>query len=339
MKAAVFHPSTGLIIRRVKMPQVGKKEVLIKLKAAGICASDILYMEGFLTYSKVPIIPGHEGSGVIEEVGEGVTNVGRGDRVVVHYVTACGECVYCLIGKENLCKSARLVGFDLNGTFAEYVAVPEYNVVKLPDNISYEYGAISGCAVVTPYHAAKIGGVSKGESVGIIGLGGVGINAVQIAKKFGATKVIGVDVSNFKLRVAKEYGADEVINFAEANITELIRSIIENGVDIMFDFVGKEETITKAIETVKRGGRVVLVGLINKPILLPVPELLYHEKQLLTSIDHTRKDLVEVLDMISKGEIDLSHSITHFTSLENLKDAINTFKTRKEDVIRIVIKF
>jgi threonine dehydrogenase-like Zn-dependent dehydrogenase len=139
--------------------------------------------------------------------------------------------------------------------------------------------------------------------------------------------------------VAKEYGADQVINFAEANITELIRSITEDGVDIMFDFVGKEETIAKAIETVKRGGRVVLVGLINKPILLPVPELLYHEKQLLTSIDHTRKDLVEVLDMISKGEIDLSHSITHFTSLENLKEAINMFKARKEDVIRIVIKF
>jgi 2-desacetyl-2-hydroxyethyl bacteriochlorophyllide A dehydrogenase len=247
--------------------------------------------------------------------------------------------MYCLAGKENLCKSAKLVGFDLNGTFAEYVAVPEYNVIKLPDNMSYEYGAISGCGVVTPYHAAKIGGILKGETVGIIGLGGVGVNAIQIAKKFGAAKIIGVDISHFKLWVAKEYGADQVINFAEANITELIRSITEDGVDIMFDFVGKEETIAKAIETVKRGGRVVLVGLINKPILLPVPELLYHEKQLLTSIDHTRKDLVEVLDMISKGEIDLSHSITHFTSLENLKEAINMFKARKEDVIRIVIKF
>jgi propanol-preferring alcohol dehydrogenase len=113
MKAAVFHPSTGLTIRRVKVPRIGKKEVLVKLKAAGICASDIHYMEGFLMYSKIPIIPGHEGSGVIEEVGEGVINVGPGDRVVVHYVTACGECMYCLAGKENLCKSARLVGFDL----------------------------------------------------------------------------------------------------------------------------------------------------------------------------------------------------------------------------------
>lgn len=338
MKTALFNPSVGLVIKETAIPQVGKREVLVKLKAAGICASDIYYMEGKLRYSKTPIIPGHEGSGVVEKIGEKVSNVSPGDRVVVHYVISCGKCIYCLEGKENLCKFVKLIGFDLDGTFAEYIVVPEYNVIKLPDNVPYEHGAISGCAIVTPYHAAKVGKISVGETVAIIGLGGVGIHAVQIVKKFGAEKVIGIDINPFKLKVAKKYGADHVINPTEANLVEEIKSIVEEGVDVIFDFVGREETIIQALKAVRRGGRVVLLGLVNKPIMFPVPELLYNEKQFLASIDHTRKDLVEVLDLISKGEIDLSQSVTHFASLDNLDEALNMFKVKKGNFVRMVIK-
>lgn len=339
MKAAFFNPSTGLIIKETKTPQISKREVLVKLKAAGICASDVYYMQGNLEYSKTPIIPGHEGSGIVEKVGEDVTNISPGDRVVIHYVVSCGKCTYCLAEKENLCKSIKLIGFDLDGTFAEYIVVPESNVVKLPENVSYEYGAISGCAVVTPYHAAKIGKISSGETIAIIGLGGVGIHAIQIAKKFGAEKVVGIDINPFKLKIAEKYGADYVINPIETNLVEEIKTFVDDGVDVVFDFVGKEETIAQALKAVRRGGRVVLLGLVNKPIMFPVPELLYNEKQFLASIDHTRKDLVEVLDLINKGEIDLSRSITHFTSLNNLHEALDMFKAKKENFVRMIIKF
>lgn len=232
MKAIVYTGSPELSVEDIPIPESKPGYVLIRLKSAGICGSDVNYIKEEFQYSKIPIIPGHEGAGVVEIVGDS-NKFREGDKVIINYVSSCGECEYCKIGKDNLCNNIELIGFDRDGTWAEYITVPEKSLIKLPGNIPFEEGAISGCALVTPFHAIKISRLSPGESVAIIGLGGVGINAIPIARMIGASKIIGIDIYSSKLEIARNYGADLVINPLEMDPIEVVKE--EAGdVDVSF---------------------------------------------------------------------------------------------------------
>jgi len=337
MKAIVYTGPSRLSVEDVPIPELKPGQVLVRLKSAGVCGSDVNYIRGEFQYSKIPIIPGHEGAGVVEIAGD-TSEFREGDRVVINYVSSCGECEYCKIGRDNLCNNIELIGFDRDGTWAEYIAAPEKSLIKLPDNISFEEGAISGCALVTPLHAIKISRLSPGESVAIIGLGGVGINAVQIARTMGASKIVGIDIHPSKLEIARKYGADLVINPLEADPIGVVREEI-GGVDISFEFVGSINTIMQALKITKRGGRVVLVGLTKSSLSLPLPDLLFNERAIITSIDHTRGDLKELLELMERGALNFRDSISGAVDIAQVPKLVEEMLSGRYSGLRTVIKF
>jgi len=337
MKAIVYAGPSRLSVEDIPVPEPKPGQVLVRLKSAGICGSDVNYIKGEFQYSKIPIIPGHEGAGVVE-IAEDSSELREGDRVVINYVSSCGECEYCKIGRDNLCNNVELIGFDRDGTWAEYIIVPEKSLIKLPDNISFEEGAISGCALVTPFHAIKISRLSPGESVAIIGLGGVGINAVPIARMMGASKIIGVDIHSPKLEVARKYGADLVVNPLETDPVEVVKEET-GGVDVSFEFVGSINTILQALKITKKGGRVVLVGLIRSSLILPLPDLLFNEKAIITSIDHTREDLKELLGLMERRVLNFQNSISGVVDIAQVPKLINEMVSGRYSGLRTVIRF
>lgn len=337
MKAALFSYQYGLKIVETDEPKLDPDEVLVEIRSAGLCASDLHYMHGRFKYSIDPIIPGHEGSGVIKEVGKSVEKTCVGDRVVIDYVKGCGKCRYCRLGKENRCINAKFYGFDLNGTFAEYMVVSEDNIVPLPNNISFEEGSITGCAVVTPYHAIKAVDGVWDRDVAVIGLGGVGIHGVLLSHLLGANHIIGVDIDKSKRDIAYKYGADYFINPDEEDPVAVVHSLLGDGVDIAFEFVGTPQTIHLALDITKTGGISLIAGLVGGEVSVDFHGLISREKRIVTTEDHTHHELTRLLRLLSSRNVDLKPSITHRSTLDKLPEAITLLDKKYEPVIRIVI--
>lgn len=339
MAVRFYGRSKPLRVEEVEMSPVEAGEVLVDVKAAGVCASDLHFIRRTEGPSKCPVTLGHEGAGVVEEVGSDVTDFEPGDRVCIHYVISCGRCDYCLSGRENLCPNVMWAGFDRDGTYSEYIKLPSSNVLRLPDGVSYEEGALIGCAVVTPFHAMRLGEVKPGDEIVIIGVGGVGMHAVQMARVYGAGKVIAIDLADYKLKLTEELGADVSINPREVDPVEAVKEATGGvGADVVLEFVGTEPTIQQALEMMRPGGRTVLVGLYRDKLELDVESLLYREAQIRTSMDHTKWDLKQSISLVENGRIDLSRSITHRLRLEKAGEAINMLEEKTDNPLRIVLK-
>jgi propanol-preferring alcohol dehydrogenase len=340
MAARLHRVKEKLHIESVPVPVLGEEDVLIEVKASGICHSDINYREGISVVGRLPIILGHEIAGIIADVGGRVHGIEKGDRVCVHYVLSCGECVFCATGRENFCEHYKMVGKDVDGGFAEYVKVPFKNALKLPSSIPFEQGAIIGCAVSTAFHALKRGRVNAGETVVIYGVGGVGIHAVQLAARiFGAGKVIAVDISEQKLKIAKKAGADEVINAAKEKPVQRIKEITYGKLsDVSLDFVGLKTTLEQAINCVGKGGRVVVVGISSENITVhPYKTIIGKEIEIIGVNDHLKSEMIQLINLVDSGKIDFSTSITHKIRLEDVNYGMEMLEKGTENPVRIVI--
>jgi len=339
MKAARFYgPNMPLKLEEIPVPKVGPREVLVRVRASGICGSDLHALHGAFPERPVPVTMGHECAGVVEEVGEGVTELSEGDRVCLDYVVSCGRCEYCSMGKSNLCDDLKCVGFELDGAFAEYLCLPERQFLKLPENIPFDEGAILGCAVVTPYHALRMADIKVGDTVAIYGAGGVGIHAVQLARLFGAGKLIVVEVSERKLRLASELGADEAVNALEE---DPVRAVMDatggRGCDVVVVFTGSKRAVEQALRSVGKDGRVVVVGYCREPVRVNLMEFMSNEVQLRSSIEHVRWELARVIELRASGRIDLSRSITHRIRLEEINRGLEILEKKIGDPLRIVV--
>jgi len=339
LKAARFYEvKKPLRIEDVPVSDPRPEELLVKIRTSGICHSDLHAMDGVIPFGSTPITPGHEGAGVVEAVGANIQDFKVGDRVVLRFVMSCGACVPCVQGTDNLCKKLRFLGFDVNGTFAEYALIPSRHVIRLPDSISFEQGAIIGCAVVTPMHAMNIARVRPGSSIAIFGLGGVGIHAVQMSRIFGAAKIFAVDISDAKLSLAKFFGATYTINGSKEDPSAKIKQLTdETGVDFAFEFIGLPTTQTQAINSVKRGGSVMLVGIPRQPLNIDLKYLLTNEIQLRTSFDHTRTEVENVIALVEAGRLDLSKSVSHKLPLDKVNEGIDILRNNIGDPIRIIV--
>lgn len=329
-----------LSIDDVRIPTVGADDVLVDVRAAGICRSDINYRDGIAPVRKLPITLGHEIAGVVAKVGDKAKVVKEGDRVCVHYILSCGSCVFCRSGRENYCVEYRMMGKDVDGGFAEYVKVPARSIVKLPDAVAFEHGAILGCAVSTAFHALRRGRVQVGDTVVIFGVGGLGAHAVQLAAKvFKARKVIAVDLYNEKLRVAKKLGASHVVNAAERNPAEDVRRVTDGrSADVVLDFVGHDRTIGEAIDCVGKGGRLVLVGIGAKTMQIsPYHTIIGKEMELVGVNDHLKTELTQLVRLVGARKIDLSSSVTHTVSLEDANRGIQILEENIGNPIRVAV--
>jgi propanol-preferring alcohol dehydrogenase len=340
MVAARLHRiGDRLSIDRVSVPELGTDEVLVDVKASGICHSDINYRDGIASVGKLPITLGHEIAGVVAWTGGRVEGLRGGERVLVHYIISCGRCAYCRTGRENYCPRYQMIGKDVDGGFAEYVKVPARSLVKLPRGLPFEQAAIMGCAVPTAYHALRRGRVQPGDTVVIIGVGGLGTHAVQLAARvFKAGLIIAVDIQNWKLKLAKSFGAKETLNASKQDIHETIMEITDGKLgDVVLDFVGQSKTIDQAISSVGKGGRMVLVGIGAKSMQLsPYSTLIGKEIEIVGVDDHLRTELVQLVRFVRSGKIDLSRSVTHTVLLANINSGFEILETNRENAIRIV---
>ena len=329
-------------MEEVDRPDVGENEVLIEVKAAGVCGTDLHFNHGtFPPPPEVPVTMGHEYAGVVVETGEKVEEIKEGDNVSAHYSTSCGDCIYCNQGLDNLCLNRMDLGYNAgDGGFAEYALLPARNAFVMPEHIPMDQGAIIGCAVTTPLHAIKVRGAFKvGDRVAVYGLGGVGMHAVQWAKVLGASKVIGVDVMDYKLSMARAFGADVVVNAKEVDPAKAIYDATDGlGADLVVDCVAHENSIGQAMRSTGMAGRTVVVGFTGDKFPVDIRnELMMKESILTSSANHTRDDHRLAIDYVATGKYDLSRSITHRMPFEELNEAIAMLDEKKGDPLRIVV--
>ena len=355
MKAAVFtEQNKPLQIQEVPLPEVQAGEILVKVVACGVCHTDLHYIDhGVPTFKKPPIILGHEASGIVESTG---TSSGlperqspssdstlplcngnkfqKGDRVLIPSVLTCGKCEFCLSGRSNICANMIMPGNHIDGAFAQYVKVPEKDVIHMPDEIPLEEGCIIADAISTPYHAvinrAKI---KSGERVIVFGCGGVGINVVQIAALQGA-EVIACDIDDKKLDTALELGAKYTVNPDKIPVSSFLK---QNGgfVDAAFEVIGKPETIETAYKTLGITGRLCVIGYTNQNISINPAKIMFYEQEIIGSIGCKPNDYAEIIKLVLDKKIRLDKLIANKYELENINKAFD--ELRESQVLRNII--
>ncbi len=340
MKAIrLVEPGHPLEAQDIPIPPAGPGDVLVRVKAAGICHSDVHYRAGVSPVQPLPLTLGHEIAGVVERVGAGVTSLRAGDRVCLHYMVTCGDCLYCSRGSEQFCPSGQMLGKSRDGGYAEYISVPARNAFPLPDEIPFEQGAIMMCSSATSFHALRKGRVQPGESVAVFGVGGLGASAVQLARACGALDVYAVDINPGKLKMAEGWGAIPV-NAAEADpVAEIKRLTGGRGVDVALELIGLPLTMRQALASLAIFGRAVVVGLTDRTIeVAPYGDLILREAELIGSSDHLAHELPTLIELARRGALDLSGVVSGTVSLD--AGAINETMDRLERFggdVRIVI--
>ncbi len=311
-----------LQLQEVAVPAIGERDVLVRVRAAGICHSDVHYRAGRSPVRPLPMTLGHEVAGVVEQVGAQVTNVHLGDRVCLHYNVTCGDCYHCSTGNDQFCGTVQMLGHFTDGGYAEYAKVPARNAILLPDEIPFEQGATLMCASATSFHALRKSGLRAGETAAIFGVGGLGMSAIQLAKAFGALDVFAVDIRESKLELAARYGAIPVNARHVAPVDEIRRLTQGRGVDVALELVGLPETMRQAVQSLGVMGRAVIVGLSDKLLEIDTyRELLGNEAVIIGSNDHLLQELPLLVELARRKVLDTSRVVTRTVPLD--ADAIN----------------
>jgi len=302
MKAAVV-PELGapLEIRDIPVPQPGPGQVLVRMIACGVCHTDIHAAQGdWPVKPHAPFIPGHEGVGIVDTLGEGCTLREVGDRVAIAWLgSACGNCSYCVSGWETLCESQQNSGYSVDGAYAEYAVADERYVVPVPEGVSAVDAAPLTCAGVTTFKAVKVADIQPAEKVAVFGIGGLGHLAIQYALLRGA-EVIAVDVTEEKLEVAEEAGADRLVNAATHDAATTVAAL--GGADVAIVLAAAPDAFEQAFRSLRRGGRLICVGLpADGTITLPIFDVVLRGITVKGSIVGTRKDLADVFELHAAG--------------------------------------
>jgi propanol-preferring alcohol dehydrogenase len=303
MRAAVVNSFTDpLVVENRPVPEPGPGQLLVRIEASGVCHTDIHAAHGdWPVKPNPPFVPGHEGIGLVEKIGYGVSADLIGKRVAIPWLaTSCGRCSYCLTGRENLCESQQNSGYSVDGAYAEYAVAFANGVVEVPDGVSSFEAAPLACAGVTTYKAIKVAGVTPSERVAIFGVGGLGHLAVQYARLVGGL-VTAVDVTKPKLDLAAELGADHLVNAAETDSVAEIQKV--GGADVAVVLAVSPKVFEQAFRSLRRGGRLVMVALPgdNATIDVPIFETVLCGISVIGSIVGTRQDLAEVFALHAAG--------------------------------------
>lgn len=306
-----------LIEVELDLPEVGPRDLLIKVRAAGICHSDAHYRDGTVTLKTLPITPGHEVAGVVEQTGEAVQGFRAGNRVCLHYMATCGCCHHCHRGSEQFCDTGRMIGNNRDGGYAEYIVIPERSAFLLPDEIPFEHGAIMMCSSATSLHALRKARLAPGETVAVFGAGGLGTSAIQLARCLGAMEVYAVDIRGSKLAAAETYGAIPV-DASKSDPVEQIRHLTGGrGVDVALELVGMVQTMEQAFSCLAIQGRAAVAGLGNEPFQVrPYHDLLGREAEIIGVSDHLAAEIPQLLGWARRGGLDLSRAVTRSVPLD-----------------------
>lgn len=348
MKAAVFQEANKpLTIEDVDIVDPRAGEVLVRTVCSGVCHSDLHFVDGLWQLPSACVL-GHEAAGIVEAVGDGVTYVKPGDRVIMSFRPFCGTCYYCLGGRPNLCsdpainaasttrlqwKGKPILQFASVGSFAEMMVTSENGVVKIPDEMPMAEASLIGCGVMTGVGAALYTAkVPGGAEVAVIGCGGIGLNIIQGARLAGAGKIIAIDIVPSKLELATKFGATHTINSKDTdNLPEAIHDITGGmGVEYAFEAIGVPDAVTQAFAITRAGGTCVVVGMhpLGSQISVPGPDFLQEKKLVGCMYGSTRfrEHMPKLVDLFLQGRLDLTSLVSRRLKLEDVNEGFRAMK-------------
>ncbi len=345
MKAAVLYkPGLPLPIEDVELQKPQTGEVMVKISAAGVCHSDYHFISGFFTPTRMPLVMGHEGAGIVSEIGKNVNTAKVGDKVILSMDSMCGKCKNCTVGQTTMCltyprtfkmpdgttrfKKNTTELYHMVGTFSEYTVVPEDQLVFIPADTPLDKACIVGCAVITGVgsviNRAK---VKIGDTTAIFGCGGVGLNVIQGCVIAGSTQIIAIDTVDSKLTKAQELGATHMINPKKTNVIEAIKDITSGGVNFAFDVVGDSEIIKTAFNSTCPGGTTVIVGIPPTDLDISIKGWDMLLDRAIIGAFHggarARHDFLWILDLYKTGRLKLDELITGYRPLEEVNEAFD----------------
>ena len=345
MKAARFIDVEKIEISEVPKPRLKDNEVLAKVEYAGFCGTDIDLLTGTMVHIKngfttYPLIPGHEWSGVIVETGCAVSKFQIGDRVTSDVSLGCGECEYCRQGRYNLCPDREVIGSYRNrqGVFAEYIAVPQRHLYKIPDNVSLKEAALAEPAATAAY-AVKRGRIQMGDTVLVIGDGPIGQLAAQIAKMNGASRVIMAGSWDEKLAIAQACGTDSVINYHREDIVDTVKALTGgDGPEVIIESSGNQTAFNQAVQALKPGGKIVLISWYSDvEIAAQMNNAIAKDCDLVGALA-SPNSFAQVLTYMAEGRLQVGPLITHVEPLEHLEGVIKMIREKKEMRIKVLLQ-
>ncbi len=341
MKAMVLKEYHQLVYQDVPEPTTGPDDVLIEVKACGVCGSDVHGMDGSTGRRIPPIIMGHEAAGIIVQVGSNVKDVRPGERVTFDSTVYCGSCFYCLRGAINLCDHRRVLGVSCdeyrhNGAFAEYVAVPQHILYRLPQDVSFEHAAmVEPCSIA--FHAVSRTPTSLNDTAVVVGVGMIGLLVVQTLRAVGCGKIIAIDVEPDKLDLSRQLGADITLNSLEAETGSEIQKLTDNrGADIVIEAVGISQSVKTALASVRKGGAVTVIGNLSPHVELPLQRLVAREITLYGSCA-SRGDYPACLDMMARGAIKVDPLISAVAPLCEGANWFRRLYQKEKGLLKVIL--
>lgn len=340
MKAVYVEDAYKVVVKDVDIPEIGTGEVLIQVKAAGICGSDIHTYKGLHLFRKPPVIIGHELSGEVVKVGKDVTSFKPGDRVTVEPQVGCGKCDYCLTGRTNYCAERGAPGLKgWYGSMAEYFAAPETCVFKLPDHLDHELGVL-----VEPFavgvHAVRKAGIEIGDKVAILGAGPIGLLAMTAAKAAGAATLMVTDVMDYALESAKEMGATHTLNIhGKDHWTEEAKADIAGEFDKVLIAAGVPGIVDDALSLLRKGGRCVTIAMFHGTQTFDIVNLQQTEKEIVGCMTYTREDTISAIDLLSSGAVNVKSIISHRLPYEEAAEGFRLVDKKEDSSLKVIITF
>jgi len=329
-------------MRDIPEPAVGPLDVLIKVKACGICGSDVHGYDGTTGRRIPPLVMGHEAAGVVAKIGAEVDSFRVGDRVTFDSTISCDKCLYCSKGDVNLCDNRQVLGvscgdYRRDGAFAEYVSVPQHIVYALPDSFPLEKAALIE-AVSIAVHAARITGIQPGDSAVVVGAGMIGLLAIQALRVYGCSKIIAVDLEESKLALARQLGADETLLATDPELSAKLKALTDGrGPDIAVEVVGVQKSIVTAIENVRRGGTVTLVGNLAPAVEIPLQTVVTRQLKLQGSCA-SAGEYRECILLMDCGAINVDPLMSAIAPLSEGAEWFNRLYAREPGLMKVILQ-
>jgi L-iditol 2-dehydrogenase len=342
MRALLLSEYKKLAVVDMPVPVIADDEVLVRVRACGVCGSDIHGYDGSTGRRIPPLVMGHEAAGVIEQVGGKVDGFAAGDRVTFDSMVSCGTCDFCRHGQINLCDNRMVLGvscgdYRRHGAFAEYVSVPARILYKLPDNLSFERAALTE-AVSIAVHAVHLKPPAAGDATVVVGAGMIGVLTIQVLKAKGARTIVAVDVDAQKLELARRMGATHTVNAANADVPATVADITSGrGADVAYEVVGHGNTVANAIRSVRKGGTVVIIGNLSPTVELPLQSVVTREISVLGSCG-SNGEIPECIDLLARGIIDVDPIISLTAPLDAGPALFARLYDGDKDLMKVIIQ-
>jgi len=338
MLQAVVSAPQKIEFKNIPVPSIGKGQVLVRIMNIGICGSDIHVYHGKHPYTTYPITQGHEVSGEIVKICPDVKQFKLGDRITIQPQVVCGKCFSCRHGNYHICDSLKVMGFQTTGAASEYFAVDACKLIRLPDDFSYESGAMIE-PVAVAVHALSRGMSIIDKRVVVLGAGPIGNMVAQVAKSLGAESVLITDISNYRLEIARSCGVDYCANTLEDDLEiAILNSFGSDGADIFFECVGVNKTIDQAIKYARKGSDIIIVGVFSENVSINMAAIQDRELRIIGTLMYQENDFIKAIEIIERNKINLDPILTCYFDFNEYKKAYEYIDEQKDRIMKVMIR-